>query len=206
MNGWSREDFTKPGLEHSIAVSRFWQPEVKAAYVRPGEALFHLTAPGRSALDFGCPADFFLRYQLKEPGSGLEIELQWFNKTACRMPEAIWFSFVPALQGSDSLEIEKLGEWLSPLNVVENGNRHLHATSGRVIFHLHNGDLSIHSLDAPLVAPGKPSLLDFNNDFPDLSAGLHFNLLNNLWGTNFPMWFEEDCRFRFQLKFARCSD
>jgi len=44
-------------------------------------------------------------------------------------------------------------------------------------------------------------LLNFNNDLPDLSQGMHFNLHNNLWGTNFPMWFEEDCRFRFILRF-----
>jgi hypothetical protein len=59
--------------------------------------------------------------------------------------------------------------------------------------------LRISSLDAPLVAPGKPSLLDFNNELPQMTDGMHFNLLNNIWGTNFPMWFEEDCRFRFEL-------
>ena len=32
-----------------------------------------------------------------------------------------------------------------------------------------------------------------------MRGGVHFCLLNNLWGTNFPMWFEEDCRFRFKI-------
>jgi len=61
--------------------------------------------------------------------------------------------------------------------------------------------LSITSLDAPLVAPGQPSMLDFTNDQPDIDRGVHFNLLNNLWGTNFPMWFDEDCRFRFVIEY-----
>jgi hypothetical protein len=26
---------------------------------------------------------------------------------------------------------------------------------------------------------------------------MHFNLYNNVWGTNFPMWYEDDARFRF---------
>jgi len=36
-----------------------------------------------------------------------------------------------------------------------------------------------------------------------LTKGMHFDLYNNLWGTNFPMWFEDDCRFRFRLIFAQ---
>lgn len=61
--------------------------------------------------------------------------------------------------------------------------------------------MRIFPLDSPLVAPGEPSLLDFNNRQPNLEKGLHFCLWNNLWGTNFPMWFEEDCRFRFKIDF-----
>lgn len=26
---------------------------------------------------------------------------------------------------------------------------------------------------------------------------MHINLRNNVWGTNFPMWYGEDARFRF---------
>ena len=62
--------------------------------------------------------------------------------------------------------------------------------------------MTIESLDAPLVAPGQPSLLDFNNNQPDMSQGVHFNLYNNVWGTNFPMWLEDDCRFRFRLRYT----
>ena len=52
----------------------------------------------------------------------------------------------------------------------------------------------------PLVAPGEPSLLDFNDRQPPLERGMHFNLYNNVWGTNFPMWSDEDARFRFVLR------
>lgn len=199
-NGWSREDFTKPGLENSIAVSRIWQPTVSAAYALPGKILFHLKAEGSSAVDFGCPANFFIEYRRTQAGRQIAIDLQWFDKQACRMPEAVWFGFVPVFNPGSKLEIEKLGEMIDPLQVVENGNRHLHAAGGIVKFDLGGRHLTINSLDAPLVAPGKPSLLDFNNDQPDLTRGVHFNLLNNIWGTNFPMWFEEDCRFRFFLE------
>jgi hypothetical protein len=85
------------------------------------------------------------------------------------------------------------------LSVVENGNRHLHAIGQGVRASLAGKTLTVSPLDSALVAPGKPSLLDFNNQQPDLAEGMHFCLLNNLWGTNFPMWFEEDCRFRFEV-------
>jgi len=200
-NNWSRDDFTKPGLEHSIAVSRWWQPVVKTAYTRPGAVLFHLVAEGKSAESYGCPSNFYLKYQLEQATRKVAVELQWFDKHACRMPEAIWFGFVPLLEKGSSLEIEKLGEKIDPLQVVPNGNRHLHASSGDVRFGHPDGSLSITSLDAPLVAPGQPSMLDFTNDQPDIGQGVHFNLLNNLWGTNFPMWFDEDCRFRFVVEY-----
>ena len=62
--------------------------------------------------------------------------------------------------------------------------------------------IEIETLDAPLVAPGALSLLNFTNDEPDLEEGVSFNLHNNVWGTNFPMWFEDDCRFRFRLRLS----
>lgn len=202
-NGWSREDFTKPGLAATPALSRFWQPTLNEAFRQDSEAgqkfLFHLRGEPASVSDYGCPQDFWLQYTFSQ-NEAIQIELQWFHKPASRLPEALWLSFVPCLPQEGQWLIEKLGQEVSPFEVVPNGNRHLHASGKYVRWAGKDSAIEIRSLDAPLVAPGKPSLLDFNNDPPDLSLGMHFNLLNNLWGTNFPMWFEEDCRFRFELK------
>jgi hypothetical protein len=83
---------------------------------------------------------------------------------------------------------------------VPGGNRKLHAVSGRVEYADDNGGLLLETLDAPLVAPGEPSLLDFNDRQPQLLRGMHFNLYNNVWGTNFAMWYDDDARFRFVLR------
>ena len=96
--------------------------------------------------------------------------------------------------------MEKLGAWVSPLDVIRNGSRHLHATGKGVRWQREGQGLQIESLDAPLVAPGQRSLLDFTNRLPVMRKGVHFLLLDNLWGTNFPMWFDEDARFRFTLQ------
>ena len=54
--------------------------------------------------------------------------------------------------------------------------------------------------DAPLVAPGERKLLNFDNARSAPEAGMHFCLGNNVWGTNFVMWFEDDMRFRFAMR------
>jgi hypothetical protein len=98
--------------------------------------------------------------------------------------------------------MEKMGNMISPLEVVRKGNRKLHAIERRVVYRDEEGGLTLESLDAPLLAPGEPSLLNFNNKQPPLKRGVHFNLYNNVWGTNFPMWYGEDARFRFVLRVA----
>jgi hypothetical protein len=113
------------------------------------------------------------------------------------LPEALWLSFVPRIADPRGWSLDKLGQRVSPLDVIRDGNRKLHAVDAGVFYREAARQLSIETLDAPLVAPGKPSLLNFNNRQPALKHGMHFNLYNNVWGTNFPMWYEDDARFRF---------
>ncbi len=51
-----------------------------------------------------------------------------------------------------------------------------------------------------LIAETDPSLLNFNNIKPMDSVAVYFNLYNNVWGTNFPMWYDENARFRLILR------
>ena len=61
------------------------------------------------------------------------------------------------------------------------------------------GTLEIEPSDTPLVAPLGAPFMVFNPAPPDYSRGLRFNLHNNKWGTNFPMWWQGDLRARFIL-------
>lgn len=68
--------------------------------------------------------------------------------------------------------------------------------------------LFIRSLDAPLACFGRPSPFPVLSQPPDLSEGVSFNLHNNAWGTNYPIWVplgEEDVymAFRFELEAMR---
>lgn len=200
VKSWSSNDFAKPGLEKTGAVSRYWRPRVVSAWERGSEVLFLLEGEPESVARYGCPREFTLRWTFAGGGREIGIDLQWFGKQACRMPEAAWFAINPDSAKDGVWTLDKIGSRIGPLDVVENGNRHLHAVNPGVEYQDAGKWINIESLDAPLVAPGEPSLLNFTNDQPDLSKGVHFNLHNNLWGTNFPMWFEDDCRFRFRIR------
>lgn len=200
---WSRPDFTKPGMELAGALHRFWYPTVSFLY-RRREAqgwryLLELAFPGEAVEKYGCPREATVELAFPDQELAVYSTLQWFNKPASRLPEALWFSINPHVNHPDSWHLDKLGEPVSPLDVVFDGNRHLHAVGRGADYQDPERQVVIESLDAPLVAPGQPSLLEFTNLQPPLKRGLHFLLYNNVWGTNFPMWYGEDARFRFAL-------
>ena len=41
--------------------------------------------------------------------------------------------------------------------------------------------------------------MPFQPEVPDFGKGVRFNLYNNKWGTNFPMWCEGDLLARFRI-------
>ncbi len=201
---WAIKDFSKPGIKAAGAAHRWVKPKMTALYNRDDEDgssfLVELSVPGADGGDTGCPKRLMLMVELPSASDApVSLDLRWFDKPPFRLPEAIWLSFSPKISRADGWVMQKMGRDVSPLDVVRNGNCKLHAIDRYVAYSDDHGRIEIQSLDAPLVAPGEPSLLDFNNRRPPMLKGMHFNLYNNVWGTNFPMWYEGDARFRFSL-------
>ena len=98
--------------------------------------------------------------------------------------------------------MDKSGQNVNPRDVVNNGGRKLHALQKGIWAENGEEKITIESLDAPLVAPGDRTLLNFDNALPNPNAGMHFCLSNNVWGTNFTMWMEDDMKFRFKVIFS----
>jgi len=84
-----------------------------------------------------------------------------------------------------------MGRWIKPENIA--GSPLITAIDKGV----RNKDMQITSLDAALVAPFGRRLLDY--DETPSGKDLYFNLYNNIWNTNFPMWYSDDTRFRFEI-------
>jgi len=58
----------------------------------------------------------------------------------------------------------------------------------------------VESLDTAIVAPGDINhLLRYNDELPAPEGGMHANLHNNLWGTAFPQWYDDNGVARFRL-------
>ncbi len=201
VRSWAIEDFTKPGLEHAHATSADWLPELTSLRRRVDKSGHHFLAelrmPERATAEYGCPALFQMAWYFPVGAPQVNLDVRWFGKPASRMPEALWLSFDPIIDEPERWQLDKLGTFVSPLDVVSRGARSLHAVDRGV---MNPAGLSIFTLDAPLVAPGRRSLLRFDDAQPPLENGMHFNLYNNVWGTNFPMWYEDDGRFRFALR------
>ena len=209
-------DFAKPGLTNSLSQTSFpnvvsmWKDNTNTTF------LVQLTFPDEIIEEYGGSKTLWINYTfpLDSPPTIL-VELEWFNKTATRLPESIWMEFNPILQVTSGTcsqwKIDVLGYDVDPSKVVDYGSRRLHAighngvrfyddTSERLAF-------TFYSFDAPLLSIGSADyLLNFDNTIPDCQGvgknGLFINLHNNLWNTAFPIYYEQDAKFRFKIEFV----
>jgi uncharacterized protein DUF5054 len=222
---WAFKDFGKPNIERYGAVSKIWMPSLAQCEVTKNQFQVEirtrlefrsnqLVAPQYSLPQTGkvdqsqlpppvpataWPKEIFVDYTLSKISPTVEITVSWFGKLPTRMPEALWFSFNPPVKDPKGWSMQKSGQKVSPFDIVEGGNRHMHAIDDRITCRNSNHELTILSPDAPLVALGVQSPLYFTREQPQLEKGIHFNLFNNAWGTNYIMWYAEDMRFRFQV-------
>ncbi len=203
--GWASLDYCKPGVDQYIKTHQSWSPRLDALYIRQDDQgisfLLDLSLP-ESCTTLGAPRYLTLELTAPRDEPIIKLNLQWTEKQATRLPEALWFSFHPIISDPQGWSFTKVGTTITPLEVVSRGNRTLHAVDQDVVYQGVEGTFILETLDAPLIAPGKPSLLDFPDEQPDLFGGIHCNLYNNVWGTNFPMWYGEETRFRFVLRFS----
>jgi hypothetical protein len=200
-------DFGKPGLENIPAPSRTWQATLSSAAVAEDERGVRIVAELRMpeaeadlAGFIAWPQRMTMEILLPKSEAAVHITYQCFDKRPNRLPEAMWLAFAPDAPDANGWTLEKVERPVSPLDVVENGSRHLHAVTRRVWYRDAKGSLTLETLDAPLVAPGQRALAEFNNNQPDMREGVHVNLYNNLWGTAFPQWYGDDMKFRFAIR------
>ena len=204
--GWARADNTKPGIDAAGALSGWWYPEVSGSWHAEQAGggwhtlLVRLAFPGVPSERLGAPAEAWARWAWHRGRTAVDLDLWWEDKPANRLPEALWCSFVPRAAEPAGWTIDKLGRPVSPLDVVRRGGRALHGVGDGMSYTGADGALRIRTLDAALVAPGRPNLLDADPPVPDLAGGFHVLLQNNCWGTNFPMWSEGPARFRFTIE------
>lgn len=201
--GWAELDFTKPGIDAAGARSGRWSAVAAAVGLVDDAVVARLTMPGEALDGLGCPRDPWVRWQAS--ADALLCSVGWSAKPASRLPEASWCSFRPDPTGTTigRWELHKLGRWVDPRDVVSRGNRALHAVQDGARAFDRTTDspcFTLEPFDTALVAPGRPSLLRFDDTLPDAADGVHALLHDNVWGTNFPMWWGGPFAARFVVR------
>jgi hypothetical protein len=208
-HSWAEADFGKPGMEFSLPKPehQLYTPILQNLRYTSSSTEDLVVAKLTLSSDImkytGAPQEVWLKYAFNKSSDRCDITLQWNNKRAFRLPEAAWLFINPLVDNPNRWELGKMGQWISPLFVVKNGNRNMHAVNEGVRYLGTDGHVQMTTWDAPLISPGEPRLLQFDQTFASLDGGMHFNLHNNVWGTNFAMWIEGDAKFRFTLEWKQ---
>jgi hypothetical protein len=204
---WAKKDFGKPNIERFGAEHRDWLPSLTELLIEEdAEAhrlLARLAIVDPEALQSGrasFPQRMYLELVLPKAEPVIQLNFYWFEKPAMRLPEALWLTFNPIIANQQGWMMDKSGEQVSPFEVVRSGNRHMHAVGTGFGYSYEQQSIFVETLDSPVIALGEKSPLNFSTSQPDLAGGIHCNLFNNAWGTNYIMWFGENMRFRFVLR------
>lgn len=199
-SAFAANDFGKPGLERYGVAHLDWRPD--GTSVGPWRTGVAVELHRGEAQDDGCtawPSRVVVGYEAVPDEAALDIRLWIQGKAANRRPEALWLSFDLKESSEGEWRIDKVGQSIDPMDVVEDGGRRLHGIGSGVSYADARGGVHIDSLDAHLVSPGERGLLRFDHDPLRRGGGMHFALYNNLWGTAFPQWYGADMEFRFRL-------
>ncbi len=204
---WAKKDFGKPNIERFGAEHRDWLPALAELQIEEDaqahRMLARLQIVDADALQSGraaFPEKMYLEFVLPKAEPVIHLNFYWFQKRATRLPEALWLTFDPIVSDQKGWTMDKSGEQISPFDVVSSGNRHMHAVSTGFSHTSDKESIVVETLDSPVIALGEKSPLNFSTSQPDLAGGVHCNLFNNAWGTNYIMWFAENMRFRFVLR------
>ncbi|MGX7417205.1 DUF5054 domain-containing protein [Carnobacterium gallinarum] len=210
-SSWALVDFAKRGIEAYPSIRHeLLQPYILKSRIVENEnaALieFDLKFEESAEQNYGLPKEIRLSYEVDYAGNRISGQLKWQDKKANRMPEAYWLETSLTVANPFRWQMHKLDEPISPYNVVENGNRNMHALSHQgLTYQGIEGNLAITSLEAPLFSFGRRSLLHFDNKQPSLNQNIYLNLYNNIWGTNFTAWFEGDMLYHFDV-YLECNE
>ncbi len=194
---WAVSDFGRPLLKYvdgRYPSGRFPYKLSGAFTCGENAVAVNLKCAEQACEYLGAPRLIQIIYRLEE--DGLNIELSWFGKDANRLTEAVYFHLFPAF---GEFEIRKIGEWIDPYDIVENGGKNIHAVQYSRL-ETENGSFIFTNRHSPLLSPGKGKILHYDNKVENIEQnGITYILQDNVWGTNFPLWYEDNARFDFTI-------
>ncbi len=221
---WAKRDFGKPGIDKFRATSQLWHPRLVACWAETTPTghriLIHSQIDDPVAMTTGnmaWPTDIYLELDLPNSEPAVHLRLVTLGKPINRLPEAMWLSFNPihpkgeaAHAGEPSASslsrsawtVDKVGQSVALTDVVRGGGRSMHAVAERINLNTPPGrpSFSLDTLDAPVIAFGDLTPLDFSRQLPPKDAPAHVCLFTNAWGTNYIQWAGGEWAYRFILR------
>lgn len=197
---WAIADFARPLLKYvrgKYPAGRFAYHVDRSSVLENEDSktlLVDLTCAEVLCRELGAPRKIQVLYRLT--ASGLHVEFSWFEKDANRLTEAMFLHVFPA---DGVLKLQKLGTEIDPQTVISGGSRNLHAVQA-VTLQTGKGTYCFQNHHAPLLSVGRGKILEFDNRFENFQTdGMTYVLHDNVWGTNFPLWYEDNARFCFDI-------
>ena len=183
-------------------------------------ALMRLSMPSEAVAEAGAFAEAWVRVTASAAGT-LNFTLTIYNKTATRLPEALFFRFAPKPCPRAQCTVHKVSSHVDLDDVVPGGAHHNHVMSpeGVQCGCAGNGDgdgggggagagatgFDLRSPDAPLLSAGTPTAFPtpLNSTASVATDGAALMLWQNIWNTNYIMWTEGDFQFRASVALAK---
>lgn len=203
---WAMGDFGRRGIEAYQEIRHeILKPYILDAGMQVKENMVEVTIDVAYREDevknWGLPTKNTLVYRIDLASKKIDLSYQWQDKKANRMPEGYWLETSINVANPSRWVMQKMNHPVQPLNVIENGNRNMHILSDEGMTYTgYEGRFDLITKDAPLMSLGRRSLLNFDNQLPNLNDGLFINLFNNVWGTNFAAWYEGDMTYHVSFK------
>lgn len=212
---YAYQDLGKPGLSDAIGVDHIVDyVSVTSCWTKSDNESMIIRLKGsfstETIINYGGSQFVYLDVIIPLPKSNtddisLDLVVYIVDKTSTRIPESLTVMFQPNpnLVDPKTLSISKLDEYINALDVIANGSKHVHASDKGIKY----GDpvpLTVFSWDTEVVTIGGANLFPVPMETPDVSKGFGFNIYNNLWGTNYIMWYpyqrgEESSKYRFKM-------
>lgn len=201
--GWSVGDFARPGLKRC---DKKFKKGIYGYTVRDAKVLksaesieiqFCMTIEQYACVELGAPYEITVIYKLND--DKLSVRVEWLKKDAVRTTESIALRVYPVKDAK--LRYQKLGAIIEPDNIVSKGGRKLMAVE-KTHFDIAGKDFTAICKEAPLIATDGGNILHFDNQCAkDASEGITYILFDNVWGTNFPLWYEDSAAFNLEINF-----
>lgn len=209
---WFYNDFGKPNVTSADPEHKIFLPKLNSMWYKKQREggcsiLVELIMEEEAWIKYGSPTNVWVQYNIQPHSKRtVDIQLMIFNKTSTRLPESLWFTFNPLTQDKKwDWQLTKMGYQVSPLEIVLNGSRHIHGIE-HIKYTNSIDSFTVTPHDVALVVPGEinPFPVPLNIS-PDINSyGMSFNIYNNIWGTNYIMWYpyinqDSNSLYRFRI-------